>query len=88
MGFTSRWRDTTPFPPWPLADHLARTVRERFPYGRCFSCLAAQLAVREPELRNAAQMLVFQGAFRPVRRVCNGCSRARETLALEPQRAG
>ena len=64
----------------PLTNRVVHAVRDHFPGARCFSCLATQLAVTEPEVRSAAQMLVTRAGFMPVRRVCYGCSRIRETL--------
>jgi hypothetical protein len=58
----------------PLADRVASAVREDFPDAHCFSCLATRLAVTEDDVRNAAQALIMDGAFRVDRRVCHGCA--------------
>jgi hypothetical protein len=64
----------------PLAERVARAVREDFPEAHCFSCLATQLAVRESDVRNAAQALIMDGALRLDRRVCYGCACTATTL--------
>jgi hypothetical protein len=64
----------------PLADRVARAVREDFPDAHCFSCLATQLAVTEADVRNAAQALIMDGAFRADQRICHGCARTDATL--------
>ena len=69
---------------WPiqereLAERVAQTVREHFPFARCFSCLARHLGVTEPDVRNAAQALVVD-RFRKMHRICYGCSRVDDTL--------
>jgi hypothetical protein len=64
----------------PLAERVAHAVRADFPYARCFSCRATQLAVTEPDVRNAAQTLIMGGAFKTAHRVCYECAHTDATL--------
>jgi hypothetical protein len=64
----------------PLAERLALAVREDFPDAHCLSCLATQFAVTEDDVRNAAQALIMDGAFRVDRRVCRECASTDATL--------
>jgi hypothetical protein len=69
---------------WPiqereLSKRVAEAVREHFPFGPCFVCLARHLGVMEPNVRNAAQALVVD-RFRKMHKICYGCSRVDDTL--------
>jgi hypothetical protein len=74
--------------PADLVERVANLARSFFPYARCYACLAVDLDVSEPAVRDAAQTLVFMERFEGVQRICYGCSRTGETLMpiadLEP----
>ena len=70
---------TTRLPRMELAA-FRLAVREAVRYAPCFSCIATQLGCTEPEVRDAAQMLIIKDGFRTVRRLCYGCSRMGDTL--------
>ena len=59
---------------------LARALREQLPDFRCLSCFAKYLRISEPEVRGAAQTLVFRQRFRAERRACCVCQRVEDTL--------
>ncbi len=59
---------------------LARALREQLPNFQCFSCFGKYLGISEPEVRGAAQALVFRQRFRAEQRVCCVCQRVDDTL--------
>ena len=64
---------------------MSLAVLKLFPSASCFACLATELNSTEVEVREAAQLLILQQAFKPARRRCFKCSRTEETLVREKQ---
>lgn len=68
-----------------LPERVSLAVLQHLPSACCFACIAAELHSTESEVRDAAQMLILQQAFRPAVRQCFKCSRTEETLVREKQ---
>jgi hypothetical protein len=66
-----------------LAQRIADAVHHNSPYLSCFACLAAQLRVKEHDVRAAALILIVRGGLRLVRRVCSRCHQSGEALAVQ-----
>jgi hypothetical protein len=58
----------------------AAQIRENSPYARCFACLAIQLMVTEPMVREVAQVLIGRDGFALDRRVCYACNRVHDLV--------
>jgi hypothetical protein len=67
----------------PFKERVAHFVFEHYPYAYCFSCLAKQLEISEPEGRSTAQILVLRDGYRAARRVCYLCQRTDDSLVFE-----
>ena len=67
----------------PLAERIASAVYQNSPRLYCFTCLAAQLRVKEHDVRAVSVVLVVREGHRLVRRVCSGCGRLGESLVIE-----
>jgi hypothetical protein len=66
-----------------LVQRLTAAVLKRAPLARCLSCLAAELRISGPTVRDAAQALILrEKRFHLQFRICSGCSRNVETLVL------
>jgi hypothetical protein len=72
-----------PPPPRSLIERVSLSVLQHLPSSCCFACIAAELNSTESEVRDAAEMLIIQQAFRPAVRQCFKCSRTEETLVRE-----
>lgn len=59
---------------------MSLAVLQHLPSACCFSCLADELHSTEPEVRGAAQMLVFLHAFSPAWNLCFKCLRTEKTI--------
>lgn len=64
----------------PLAQRIAHAVYENSPRLLCFPCLAAQLEVKEHDVRAVALVLIMRTGLRLVRRVCSRCQCSAEAL--------
>jgi hypothetical protein len=67
----------------PLAQRIANAVYQNSPRVLCFTCLAAQQAVKEHDLRTIALVLMTRAGLRVVRRGCSACQRAGEVLLAQ-----
>jgi hypothetical protein len=67
----------------PLFKRIMLIVLQTYPGSRCFSCIADELGVAEPQVRSAAQLLAVRGSFKIVRRRCGACSHLDDTFAPE-----
>jgi hypothetical protein len=66
-----------------LADRLEAFVRRNFPDAHCYGCLAKHLEVTEPDVRDAAQLVVLRTpAFGKTRVACRDCGRPDELLSI------
>ena len=67
-----------------LARQLAALIEGRAPAVYCCDCLAAELAIEQGTVREAAQLLLISVSerFETVRRTCAGCGQADTVVAL------
>jgi hypothetical protein len=63
-----------------LPELVSLAVLQHLPFVSCFTCIASELHTPESAVRNAAQMLVLQQAFRPTRHLCFQCLRTEQTI--------
>jgi hypothetical protein len=67
----------------PVAQRVANAVYQNSPRVFCFTCLAAQQALNEHDVRAAAVVLVARAGLTLVRRVCYACGRPDEMLVSQ-----
>ena len=63
-----------------LAEQIAHAVHQNAPHPYCFTCLAAQQAVNEHDIRAVALVLVARAGLRLAHRVCFRCQWSGEVL--------
>jgi|RhiMetdeSRZDD1v2_1073273.scaffolds.fasta_scaffold51081_9 hypothetical protein len=61
-------------------ERVAQAVLANWPFVLCFPCLALQLGVSEPAVREAAQVLVARDEFFPDRSLCQICGLTNDVL--------
>ena len=67
----------------PLAQLVAAAVHQNSPHVLCFTCLAAQQALNEHDIRAVALVLIARASLGLVQRVCSLCQRTDEVLVSE-----
>jgi hypothetical protein len=67
----------------PVAQRVADAVYHHAPHVFCFTCLAAQQALNEHDVRAAALVLVARAGLMLVRRICYACGRPDEMLVTQ-----
>ena len=68
----------------PIAQRIARAVYENSPRLLCFPCLAAQLGLKEHDVRAVALVLIMRTSLRLVQLVvCSRCQRSAEALVAQ-----
>jgi hypothetical protein len=67
----------------PDAQRIAQAVSEKSPQLFCFRCLAAQLELKEHDVRAVATVLIVRAGLRLVRRACSRCHHSGETLVAQ-----
>jgi hypothetical protein len=70
-------------PPRSLIERVSLSVLQHLPSACCFDCIAKELDATESEIRDAAQVLILQQAFKPAWRQCFKCSRTEQALVRE-----
>jgi hypothetical protein len=63
-----------------LAEQIVHAVHQNAPHLYCFTCLAAQQAVNEHDIRAVALVLVARAGLRLAHRVCFRCQWSGEVL--------
>ena len=67
----------------PLQERIAHAVYQNSPRLFCFTCLAAQLGVKEHDVRAVALVLIVRAGLQLVRRVCSRCHGSDEALVAQ-----
>ncbi|SRR6266508_750801 len=67
----------------PLAQLVAAAVYQNSPHVLCFTCLAAQQALNEHDIRAVALVLIVRASLQLVQRVCSLCQRTDEALVSQ-----